>query len=255
MSKRCPECGIRNPEGARQCMSCGYGFTQNIQVPQPDIERGFTAYEESGEGSGIGYLRGSGNYILQEEHRGIRDIALHHKNPQIEGTVLSIEGPYLEPPDFDILGFFLKLALIIFLFPFIIGAFIAYIFLSIVFNILGMSGIMGIFNPMNIFITIGFFRGFWGAPRGREETPVRFFHLQDESGNEYMLRMKGHLRTGSLTVGQQISAWGIWKDGVLHTTRAYNHRTRSSIVVDNNGRWKRIILFIIICVTLLFILF
>jgi len=173
--------------------------------------------------------------------QGQKKETMLYQEPQIEGTIVNVDGPYLEPPDFDFPGLLLKLLLVILLAPVIVGMFFLYIVFSIPLTMLGLGRVVGFMNPMNMLITIGLFRGIFGKPRKSEDVPVRFLYLEDQAGNEYALRTKGHFRSASLASGHNISAWGRWRDGVLLVRRAVNHRTGATVVVEDN-RWKWLVL-------------
>lgn len=239
---RCSECGSINPDNKSQCSICGYEF---LPYAREASWSPLAPYEEPV--TQVQLFSRPERYPLQEAG------SLSHRGSQIQGTVIAIDGPYLEPPDFDLPGVLLKLLLVTILAPFIIGLFILYILISIPLSIIGLGGVMKSFNPINILIAIGLFRGLFGIPREREDLPVRFFYLQDEIGNEYVLRMKGHLRSGSLALGHQITAWGKWRDNVLHTTRALNLRTGSSVIVEDT-KWKWRVLMVVLVVTIILVL-
>ncbi len=59
--------------------------------------------------------------------------------------------------------------------------------------------------------------------------PVRDLRLRDSNGVEHLVRMKGHLKTGSVTVGDDISLQGVSKNGTFYCRRGFNKRINSAI--------------------------
>jgi hypothetical protein len=59
--------------------------------------------------------------------------------------------------------------------------------------------------------------------------PVRDIRVRDASGQETLVRMKGQLISGSVSVGDDILAEGWERNGTLLFRRGYNKRIRSDI--------------------------
>jgi hypothetical protein len=59
--------------------------------------------------------------------------------------------------------------------------------------------------------------------------PVRDIRVRDASGQETLVRMKGQLTSGSVSVGDDILAEGWERSGMLLFRRGYNKRIRADI--------------------------
>jgi len=161
----------------------------------------------------------------------------------IEGIVISVDPLYEEPPDRDFaklgVGLFAALALT----PFFLIAFSGCIVLSFVLRVVRLNRLISPLNPLGIFGLLAFFG--IGRRAIEERIPVRNFRIRDREGNEYQVRMKGHLQLGSVAPADRLSIWGKWKKGTLIFKRAYNHRTQSEIRVRQHSVWPKIVLGII----------
>jgi hypothetical protein len=149
---------------------------------------------------------------------------IFNPNPQLEGTVINVDAPYDEPPDFDFAKTTLGCIFILPLLPILIAM---GIFLSL-FRI----NIMHFFGFLHIF-RLGH------TPTGKHE-PVRNFRVRDASGNEHQVKMKGHLKVGNVSPGDTLTIWGKWKHGTLKFERAFNHRTSSKVLLRKIN-WAKIL--------------
>jgi hypothetical protein len=61
--------------------------------------------------------------------------------------------------------------------------------------------------------------------------PVRDVRVRDASGQETLVRLKGQLTSGSVSVGDDITAEGWLRNGMLLFRRGYNNRIRAEIKV------------------------
>lgn len=59
--------------------------------------------------------------------------------------------------------------------------------------------------------------------------PVRDVRLRDSSGDEHLVRLKGHLVLGSVAVGDEIIAEGWERKGMLLFRRGFNKRIGTAI--------------------------
>lgn len=247
---RCPNCGTKYSRvDISNCEVCGFKFIQSAQrsreitSPSPEI----SILNDPGR-----LFESQELYVYPENHRKKH---IFHNKPQLEGTVVAVDGPYLEPPDLDVPGVLLKLFLFLLLMPILIVILVIYAAFSIPLSILGLGKMATSMNPLNMLIALGLFKSLFGlrSNKGIKDVPVRFYYLEDSFGNEYTLRVKGHLRAGSVAPGHPIVVWGKWRDGVLHVKKAYNQRTRSNMIVQDN-RWKWVLVGIIIFIIAMFLL-
>jgi hypothetical protein len=61
--------------------------------------------------------------------------------------------------------------------------------------------------------------------------PIRDFRLRDSNGNDTLVRMKGQLTSGGVTVGDDVVVEGWERGGMLLFRRGYNNRIRAAIRV------------------------
>jgi hypothetical protein len=61
--------------------------------------------------------------------------------------------------------------------------------------------------------------------------PIRDIRLRDSNGQETLVRMKGQLVSGSVTVGDDVHVEGWERGGMLLFRRGYNNRIRAAIQV------------------------
>ena len=161
----------------------------------------------------------------------------------MEGTVISVDPMYEEPPDRDFAKFGLDVFALLTLTPIIIIAFVAYLLLSVPLRIIRLNRLISPLNPLGLFGLLAFL----GIGRGRNDNrvPVRNFRIRDQYGNEYQVRMKGYLVVGNIMPADRVSIWGKWKKGTFIFKRAYNYRIRSDVKIRQLSIWPKIILGII----------
>jgi hypothetical protein len=63
--------------------------------------------------------------------------------------------------------------------------------------------------------------------------PVRDIRLRDSAGQEFLVRMKGQLTSGSVSVGDDVVVEGWDRSGMLLFRRGYNNRIRTEIRVKD----------------------
>jgi len=159
---------------------------------------------------------------------------LFNPAPQLEGTVISVDPPYNEKPDFDVAGLLLRIFLIggalMLLLPILAGAMVALIIIAILFGLLGLGVLSSLFPSCMIGCLPSLFMFLFRGKTTRE-IPVRNFRIQDVSGTEYQVRMKGEIKRGNISPGDDVSIWGRWKNGTLFFRKATNHRTNSDVII------------------------
>jgi len=161
----------------------------------------------------------------------------------IEGVVISVDPFYEEPPDRDFTKLGVGLFAALTLTPIFLITFLGFIMLSSVLRVVRLDRLILPLNPLGIFGLLAFFG--IGRRTIEERIPVRNFRIRDREGNEYQVRMKGHLQIGNVSPADRLSIWGKWKKGTLVFKRAYNHRTKSEIRVRQHSIWPKIVLGII----------
>ena len=63
--------------------------------------------------------------------------------------------------------------------------------------------------------------------------PVRDIRVRDSAGQEFLVRMKGQLTSGSVSVGDDVLVEGWDRNGMLLFRRGYNKRIRTAIKVKH----------------------
>ena len=63
--------------------------------------------------------------------------------------------------------------------------------------------------------------------------PVRDIRIRDSGGQEFLVRMKGQLTSGSVSVGDDLLVEGWDRNGMLLFRRGYNKRIRTAIKVKH----------------------
>jgi hypothetical protein len=63
--------------------------------------------------------------------------------------------------------------------------------------------------------------------------PVRDIRIRDSGGQEFLVRMKGQLTSGSVSVGDDVVIEGWDRHGMLLFRRGYNKRIRTKIKVKH----------------------
>lgn len=241
---RCLHCGLANPVGAPHCLRCeaplalyrdevGAGRSDaGPDVPPPPSRLNRSMQQQNAHPT----------FIASSELAPLSRSALRPL-PQVTGTVIAADPPYLEEPDFD-LPRFLQRGLLLFAglgLPLILlwGFLTFYGPISLILGLLGLSFFFRILSPHNLLAMFGIFH--LANPFGRgarhEQAPVQYLRVRDQALGEVIVRRKGHLREGNLASGDEVTLWGTWQGGVLHLRRALNIQTGSRISLRNRSSW------------------
>ncbi|NLN93127.1 MAG: hypothetical protein GX130_07470 [Candidatus Hydrogenedens sp.] len=182
-----------------------------------------------------------------KEVLSLKDPALLH------GTVIAVETPHLEDPDFDWYRFFTKLLWFILL---IVSPFL--VLLTVLSNAGAFSLLMlfGVLYLLHRFLGPGTLLSWlhlWmflrphGRSREREQVPVWFMRVRDsEEGAEFQVRMKGELSQGYLMPGDEASFWGRRNRGVVYASHAFSHRTESWIRFRGSTSWISFVITLVV---------
>jgi len=145
---------------------------------------------------------------------------------RISGTVIAVEPPYIAKPETNWASMLLKLTLGIILFPFLIALPLAAAIFSIFFGDGGKPGFLSNISSQ----VVGFFlTGKLFGPK--DHVPVRDIRLRDASGQEHLVRIRGELVAGNMSVGDEVEVEGYSRRGTLMFRRGRNKRTRSEIMI------------------------
>jgi hypothetical protein len=150
---------------------------------------------------------------------------------KIVGTVLGLDPPYMSKPEMTFAGAIRKLLIGIFLVPFVLGAVGAVLLIRFTFSLLSprQSGQSGLFSGITSQVFGFFLTGKLFGPK--EQVVVRDLRLRDSAGQEHLVRVRGELVAGNLTVGDEVEVEGYNRRGTLMFRKGLNRRTRSEIAV------------------------
>jgi hypothetical protein len=122
--------------------------------------------------------------------------------PDLEGHIIVVDGPHAEDPDIDWAGVLLRASFGLVLVPFIC------------------------WQPA---LLVPFFLYGFGQRKG--QTPARYLRVEDSTGKQHLVKMKGEPTRGMLSMGDDASFWGRWEGGTLMMQRALNHKTNAQVLL------------------------
>jgi hypothetical protein len=122
------------------------------------------------------------------------------KPPALEGRVAFIDGPIMEDPDIDWAGLLLRCTFGLIVLPFMC------------------------WQPALI---LPFF--IYGLNQRNRQTQTRYLRLEDQSGKQTVVKMKGDPVRGMVSMGDDLQCWGRWQNGNLKMDHAFNIRTNSDV--------------------------
>lgn len=245
----CPRCGLRQSVTSPFCPACGFELsnattggkreqkrsradrrestTSQTVVPPSPFPRstGTGGREPSNQETLPPFSSPTTNEFTEKQRFDFFGFFGWRK---LTGTVIAVEPPYMAKPETDWLRILLKLAMGILLLPVILGVIIAGLIIGITFSILGI-GSSRFFSGLASQI-IGFFlTGKLFGPK--EQVPVRDIRLMDDSSQEHLVRIRGELFAGNISVGDEVEVEGFDRRGTLMLRRGLNKRTRAEIRV------------------------
>jgi hypothetical protein len=150
---------------------------------------------------------------------------------RLTGTVLGLDAPYLSKPETTFAGVAAKLVIGLLLIPVFLGALGAVMLFRFTFALLSprSSGGPGFFSGLLSQVSGFFLVGKLFGPK--DQVLVRDFRLRDSTGQEHLVRLRGELTAGNLSVGDEVDVEGYNRRGTLMFRKGLNRRTRSEIVV------------------------
>lgn len=246
----CPRCGLRQSVNSQFCPACGFEFSnatttggnrapaksradrrestanQTVVPPSPFPRPTRTGDREPTSQETLPpYSSPTANDFTEKQHFDFFGFFGWRK---LTGTVIAVEPPYMAKPETDWLRILLKLAMGILLLPVILGVVIAGMIVGKTFSILGI-GASKFFSGIASQTIAFFLTGKLFGPK--EQVPVRDIRLRDDSGQEHLVRIRGELFAGNISVGDEVDVEGFDRRGTLMLRRGLNKRTRSEIRV------------------------
>jgi len=148
------------------------------------------------------------------------------------GTVFLAEPPYHADSEFILSRFLLKIAVLGMLgygcYYLILNHFgaVGIMALGVILLAVFASGVFAILLSQILSLVVSSTRG-----GGNKPVAVRDLRLRDDEGDEHSIRCRGELRSGSISVGDDVLVWGMDRGGMLMVRFGWNYRTRTRINV------------------------
>jgi hypothetical protein len=127
--------------------------------------------------------------------------------PKLEGHILMVDGPHMEQPDIEWAGLIFRVMLGFVLLPLVIAFVMFMPNIAIPFLLYGMR------------------------PGSTPQVPARYLRVQDATGKQHIVKMKGDIMWGMLSHGDDAQFWGRWQGGNLVMDRALNKATNSQVML------------------------
>lgn len=239
---KCLRCGLLNPMGSTTCQSCGASLTGATQPTPSGVgpsgpTRGRSPAPTQPQGTGRGRTPRSQPTAVAvpatptAAPTSARSSALDPFGwKSIDGRVIHVEPVFMGMPDSRWGLFFLKwaiLGLVIYSFG---AALIMPLALLLAFAwIVARMFRGGFLSAVAVQVTSFMLTRKLLGPTAN--IPVRDFRVRDSSGEETLVRMKGQLVSGNLTVGDDVTVEGWMRSGMLVFRKGYNSRIRARIQV------------------------
>lgn len=214
---KCQRCGLANSMGSVACAACG----RLISSPKKQV---------------IPPQRPQPQQNIINNPPNINNPLSNLLNmKRVEGRVVHVDSSSLESPDFN----WRKLLILIgimafalyFLLPVIVGSLIVFLVISILLYVIfpklgkSMSFLVG---GISFMLRPVFPKK---HPYQKPQVPVLNIRVRDVSGREYLVRIKGHIVSGNIIVGDEVIMEGYDRGGTIKLSRGYNKRINSKIKI------------------------
>ena len=234
---KCLRCGLVNPMGTTTCQACGASLTgaspppgkgppPNVMAPPPSATMGRSSNSPAPRPSPPVAVQGAagGTQVV------VGSSALSPFGwRSLDGRAIQVEPIYMANPDFHWARFVGKLA--------ILGAAIYFYGLLILMALGVFLLLMWLLSKVPFLSAISvqvvsFFltRRLMGP---MANVPVRDIRVRDAAGQEFLVRIKGQMTSGSVSVGDDVLVEGWDRNGMLLFRRGYNKRIRTAIKVKH----------------------
>lgn len=248
---RCTDCGTNWNRTSPTCPGCGAAAPGAVPAPAPSLA--------SNRGSVADWLHGA---LSQPPAQGplAGDGGAHSsetpgRGREVFGEVVCVEHIAAEHPDFDWCRFLSRVVW------FAVFVLLPLAMLHVVLTQLGpLSVLLAVFGlwmlvkflmPQNLWSFLHVASMLNPLGRSHEATiPVRHLRIRTPDGWQVMVRMKGRPLKGTLMQDDEATFFGVWRDGVLFSKRAYVHRTRSWIELEGAYTWVGLTAAVIVLATL-----
>ena len=148
----------------------------------------------------------------------------------LDGRVTQVDATYMSQPDFKVWPLILKVVLL---------AAAAYYFGAVILIALGVSLLVlwliskllpaGLITGVAVqVISFVLTRRLMGPVAS---IPTRDVRIRDANGQDHLVRLKGHLQSGSISVGDEVTITGWRRSGTLVAIGGFNRRVNARIVL------------------------
>ena len=236
---KCLRCGLVNPMGTTTCQACGASLTgasppsgkgppPNVMAPPPSATmiRSFAAPASSRATSPLVAAQGTpGPPQFVAGTSALSPFGWR----SLDGRVIQVEPIYMANPDFHWVRFLVKLA--------ILGAAVYYygllilVVLGVFLLLMWLLSKVPFLSAISVQVVSFLLTRRLMGPMAN--VPVRDIRVRDAAGQEFLVRMKGQLISGSVSVGDDVLVEGWDRNGMLLFRRGYNKRIRTAIKVKH----------------------
>ena len=240
---KCLRCGLVNPMGSITCQACGASLTG----APPAITKGIPPFAHP---SGLAphstqSTSGSQGTLRKPQTTSVATPVVSSTSApaasrlsaldpfgwkSLDGRVIQVEPLYMGTPDSRWVQSLVKLA-ILGAAVYIYGALLLVLLVVLV----GVAWLVakvlrgGFLSSVAVQVTSFILTRRLLGPVAN--VPIRDIRLRDSNGQETLVRMKGQLVSGSVTVGDDVHVEGWERGGMLLFRRGYNNRIRAAIQV------------------------
>lgn len=213
MARNCPICRASNEDDATKCFNCGWQFKSfKPQTAAPPSD----ASDVSLYPSSLDIPE-----VTAEPHLSLLSLFLNPA-PQVKGTVEYREERF-EPRPFDFLRPLVSLLLAVALFLTFLPVIVTLGAIYVVLSLLGLGVLGFLFVPILSLLLGAILRG---GQRQEHQIPILNLQIADEiSRKGRQVIMQGYRIGGEVQPGNEISAWGRWRNGALYAQRIRNDST------------------------------
>jgi len=235
---KCQRCDLVNPMGTTTCGACGASLTGaaalpvNRHPPHPGVQQTQQPQTTPAQTRPAQVPARNAGTLSQPGASSIHSVLPLFGWTVLTGRVINSDPIFMEKPDAKWGLFLLKIILLGILLYYCARAVALFVLVLVIFTWL-VCKILSLIFPQALVTgvatqIIGFLltRRLIGAPA---IIPVRDIRLRDASGQEFLVRIKGQLRLGSIAAGDEIIAKGWMRRGTLRFRRGFNKRINAAI--------------------------
>jgi len=242
---KCLSCRLVNPMGSLTCQACGASLTGSAPpdaagTSPPSRSRVASSLPAQPTAGSLGALSkpAASPIAAGATHASGASSGLSALDPfgwtSLDGRVVHVEPLYMGTPDFRWRRLLLTLAIAgwaVYACSLLCGVLLLAM-LALLLLVVRMVGRMfrgGFLSAVAVRVASFVLTRRLLGPAAT--VPIRDCRVRDSNGDETLVRMKGQLTSGSLTVGDDVHVEGLRRGGILLFRRGYNNRIRAEIRV------------------------